>query len=90
VEYLLSELERRNMSRHFGGVFLADDTVTQVSRVIKIVDYLHEHAPWLIPMVNQVSGNSAPESLYRSNLFISGARSPIPPRSAAPWGPHRV
>ena len=30
-----------------------------------------QHAPWLIPIVNQVSGNSAPETLYRSKLFIS-------------------
>ena len=31
VEYLLSELERRNISQRFGGLFLHDDTVTQVS-----------------------------------------------------------
>ena len=120
VEYFLAELDRRNISHRFGGLFLADDTVTQVSRVVKVVEYLQQHARWLIPMVNQVlrymcipshtvtyrhtpshtvtyryiplhtvtyryipshtvtyptvnqvSGNSAPESLYRSKLYIS-------------------
>ncbi|KAL1524010.1 hypothetical protein AB1Y20_018925 [Prymnesium parvum] len=32
VEYFLSELERRNISHRFGGLFLADDTVTQASQ----------------------------------------------------------
>ena len=36
-----------------------------------MTEYLWQHAPWLIPIVNQVSGNSAPETLYRSKLFIS-------------------
>jgi hypothetical protein len=71
IKYLISELEKRNMSKHFAGVFLHDDTVTQVSYVVKMAEYLQEHAPWLIPIVNQVSGNSAPETLYRSKLFIS-------------------
>jgi hypothetical protein len=71
TEYLLSELERRNISHRFGGLFLHDDTVTQVSYVEKVTEYLHEHAPWMIPIVNQVTGNSAPETLYRSKLYIS-------------------
>ena len=64
TEYLLAELERRNISHRFGGLFLHDDTVTQVSYVEKVTEYLHEHAPWMIPIVNQVSGNSGPETLY--------------------------
>jgi len=68
---LLDELAKRNMSHQFGGVFLHDDTVTQVSYVVQVTEYLAEHAPWLIPIVNQVSGNSAPETLYRSKLYIS-------------------
>ena len=40
VQYLLSELEKRNMSQHFAGLFLHDDTVTQVSYVVKVADYL--------------------------------------------------
>ena len=30
-----------------------------------------DSAPWLIPIVNQVSGNSGPETLYRTGLYIS-------------------
>ncbi|KAL1524011.1 hypothetical protein AB1Y20_018926 [Prymnesium parvum] len=45
--------------------------LSQASNVIEIAEYLKEHAPWLIPMVNQVGGNSGPETLYRSKLFIS-------------------
>ena len=71
VEYLLAELERRNASRRFGGLFLHDDTVTQVSYVVRVTQYLRKHAPWLIPIVNQVSGNSGPAELYRTGLFIA-------------------
>lgn len=71
TEYLLAELERRNISHRFGGLFLHDDTVTQVSYVEKVTEYLHQHAPWMIPIVNQVDGNSGPETLYRSKLYIS-------------------
>ena len=38
AEYLLSELERRNISHRFGGLFLHDDTVTQVSYVERVAD----------------------------------------------------
>ena len=71
IEYLLSELDRRNISQRFGGLFLHDDTVAQVSYVVNAADFLQKQAPWLIPIVNQVSGNSAPETLYRSQLYIS-------------------
>ena len=54
TKYLLAELERRNISHRFGGLFLHDDTVTQVSYVEKVTEYLHDHAPWMIPIVNQV------------------------------------
>ena len=71
VKWMLSEFARRNISHQFGGIFLHDDTVTQVRPVVAMATYLQEHAPWLIPIVNNVGGNSAPQSLYRSKLFIA-------------------
>ena len=71
IEWMVSDFERRNISHRFGGLFLHDDTVTEPSMVVATAEYLQQHAPWLIPIVNQVGGNSAPQSLYRSKLFIA-------------------
>ena len=43
--------------------------VTYVTHVAQSAQWLHDHAPWLVPMVNQVS--PGPEALYRSLLFIN-------------------
>jgi hypothetical protein len=71
VEYMLEEFERRNITRRWGGVFMHDDTVTQTAWVQDVADYLQQRAPWLVPIVNQQMGNSGPETLYRSGLFVS-------------------
>ena len=68
---MLEEFHKRNISHRWGGLFLHDDTVTQESYVIRVSECLSQNAPWMIPVVNEQMGNSGPETLYRSKLFIS-------------------
>ena len=71
LRYITSELQRRNVSHRFAGVFVHDDTLTQTGHTIAAANWLRENENWFIPIVNQVSGNSGPQTLYRSGLFIS-------------------
>ena len=71
LEYVTRELERRGKLEQFAGVFVHDDTVVEDGSIIAAVEWLKEHAPTFVPFVNQVGGTSAPQSLYRTGLFIS-------------------
>eukprot|EP01043_Picozoa_sp_COSAG02_P019481 COSAG02_NODE_940_length_15773_cov_5.301263_8_plen_1082_part_00 len=71
MRWVTSEWARRNVSQQFAGVFLHDDTVTQTGRDIGLAAWLKTHHPDVVPLVNQQMGNSGPETLYRSELFVS-------------------
>lgn len=64
LEYITSELTRRNVAAQFGGILLHDDTLTQTGADISSVAWLKAHAPWFVPLVNQVGGVSGPQTLY--------------------------
>ena len=71
LEYITAELVRRGVADRFGGVQIHDDTLTQTGEDIGSTAWLKANAPWLVPLVNQVSGNTGPQTLYRSGLFMS-------------------
>jgi hypothetical protein len=52
-----------------------DDTLTQTGATIKAAAYLRAHAPWMVPIVNEVGGNSGPQTLILS-LSLSLSLSP--------------
>lgn len=71
LAYIVSVFRERGVLEQFGAVQMHDDTVTQSGDTIASVAWLQANAPSLVPIVNQVGGASAPQSLYRSDLFIS-------------------
>jgi hypothetical protein len=71
LEYITAELKRRGVAELFAGIQMHDDTLTQTGETIAGAEWLRAHSPELVPIVNQVSGNSGPQTLYRSGLFIS-------------------
>ena len=71
LEYITAELTRRSVAEHFAAIQIHDDTLTQTGATIAAAAWLKAHAPWLVPLVNQVGGNSGPQTLHRSGLFVA-------------------
>ena len=71
LRWLTTELARRGKLDQFAGIQMHDDTIVQTGREIEGAAWLQANAPTFIPLVNQVSGTSGPQSLYRSGYFIS-------------------
>ena len=71
LQYITSELQKRGVLDQFAGIQMHDDTEVQTGETIDGANWLHEHAKSFVPFVNQVGGVSGPQTLYRSNLFIS-------------------
>ena len=59
------------MDSQFAAIQAHDDTLTQTGATLKAAAYLRAHAPWLVPIVNEVGGNSGPQTLHRSGLFVA-------------------
>ena len=71
LQYITSELRRRGKLSSFAGIQMHDDTVVQNQIEIDGAAWLQQNEPSFVPFVNQVSGTSAPQSLYRSGYFVS-------------------
>lgn len=86
LEYIASELQKRGVAEQFGAIQLHDDTVVQSGQTIAAAEWLKAHAPWLVPIVNQVGGNSGPQTLHRAGLFVSSPEQ-YPIQCDPPIGP---
>jgi len=71
LAYITAELLRRGVASQFAAIQVHDDTLTQTGATIKATGWLRSHAPWMVPLVNEVGGNSGPQTLHRSGLFIA-------------------
>ena len=65
LAYITAELHRRGVASQFAAVQVHDDTLTQTGATIKATAWLRTHEPWMVPLVNQVGGNSGPQTLHR-------------------------
>ena len=70
VAWMVSELERRNLSSHVAQMFLHDDEIGDSAAVKDVLSWLRKHAPHITGSTNTFS-DSGPESLYasRNNIF---------------------
>lgn len=71
LEYITTELARRGVLDQFVGIQIHDDTEVQTGETIASAAWLAEHTPNFVPFVNQVSGASGPQTLYRTGLMVS-------------------
>ena len=71
LQWITGELAKHSRLEQFAGIQMADDTVVQNGREDTSAAWLQQHAPTFLPFVNQVSGTSAPQSLYRSGYPVS-------------------
>ena len=74
VEWIVRELEKRNLTSTVAQYFLHDDDAQASGAVEDAVRWLHDNAPHITPQTNTFP-DSGPETLYRTRQVVRSSPS---------------